>query len=71
MATWLHADPSFLVVKGKQIDPLGNEASTAVQIGWCLRKFVDAGSKSEVLDFSLTRSSRPPTQISADSDDSD
>lgn len=61
----------IIFVKGKQIDPLGNEASTAVQIGWCLRKFVDAGLKSDVLDFSLTRSSRPPTQMSPDSDDSD
>jgi hypothetical protein len=60
-----------LVVKGKQTDPLGNEKSTAIQIGWCLRKFVDAGSKSDVLDFSLSRSSRPPTRNPPDSDDSD
>ncbi|KAA8627080.1 hypothetical protein PtrSN002B_001744 [Pyrenophora tritici-repentis] len=61
----------IIFVKGRQIDPLGNETSTAVQIGWCLRKFVDAGSKSDILDFSLTRSSRPPTRSSPDSDDSD
>jgi hypothetical protein len=61
----------LLVVKGKQVDPLGNEKSTAVQIGWCLRKFVDAGAKSDVLDFSLSRSSRPPANNSPDSDDSD
>ncbi|KAF2711697.1 hypothetical protein K504DRAFT_480645 [Pleomassaria siparia CBS 279.74] len=30
----------IIFVKGKQIDPLGNETSTAVQIGWCLRQFV-------------------------------
>jgi hypothetical protein len=68
-----HNDPLTcrLVVKGKQIDPLGNEKSTAIQIGWCLRKFVDAGSKSDVLDFSLSRSTRPPARISPDSDDSD
>ncbi|EMD97033.1 hypothetical protein COCC4DRAFT_171346 [Bipolaris maydis ATCC 48331] len=61
----------IIFVKGRQIDPLGKETSTAVQIGWCLRKYVDAGDKSDVLDFSLTRSTRPPTRSSADSDDSD
>lgn len=61
----------IIFVKGKQIDPLGNEKFTAVQMGWCLRKFVDAGSKSDVLDFSLSRSSKPPTRESPASDDSD
>ncbi|OAL45096.1 hypothetical protein IQ07DRAFT_648846 [Pyrenochaeta sp. DS3sAY3a] len=61
----------IIFVKGRQIDPLGNEKTTAVQIGWCLRKFVDAGPKSDILDFSLTRSSRPPTRNAPDSDDSD
>lgn len=61
----------IIFVKGKQIDPLGNERSTAVQIGWCLRKFVDAGPKSDILDFSLSRSSRPPTRDPPSSDDSD
>jgi hypothetical protein len=61
----------YLVVKAKQIDPLGNEKSTAVQISWCLRKFVDAGAKSDVLDFALSRSIEPPTRMSPDSDDSD
>jgi hypothetical protein len=58
-------------VRGKQIDALGNEDSIAVQMGWCLRKYVDAGSKSDVLDFSLTRSLPPPTANASDSDDSD
>jgi hypothetical protein len=61
----------IIFVKGKQIDPLGTERSTAVQIGWCLRKFVDAGPKSGILDFSLSRSSRPPTRDPPSSDDSD
>ncbi|KAJ4375210.1 hypothetical protein N0V83_002296 [Neocucurbitaria cava] len=61
----------IIFVKGRQMDPLGNERSTAVQIGWCLRKFVDAGSKSDILDFSLSRSSRPPARSPPDSDDSD
>ncbi|CBY01941.1 hypothetical protein IAQ61_006534 [Plenodomus lingam] len=61
----------MIFVKGRQIDPLGNEKPTAVQIGWCLRKFVDAGPKSSILDFALTRTSRPPTRNEPDSDDSD
>jgi hypothetical protein len=64
-------DTQIIFVKGKQIDPLGNETSTAVQIGWCLRKYVDAGPKSDILDFSLSRTSKPPAQDDADSDDSD
>lgn len=61
----------IIFVKGKQVDPLGRETPVAVQIGWCLRKFVDAGPKSDVLDFSLTRTSRPPTRDSPASEDSD
>ncbi|KAF2268461.1 hypothetical protein CC78DRAFT_371051 [Lojkania enalia] len=61
----------IIFVKGKQIDPLGNVKTTAVQIGWCLRKYVDAGPKSDVLDFSLSRSSKPPTRESPASDDSE
>jgi hypothetical protein len=61
----------IIFVKGKQVDPLGKEKPMAVQIGWCLRKFVDAGPKSDVLDFSLSRSCKPPTRESPGSDDSD
>jgi hypothetical protein len=61
----------IIFVKGKQVDPLGKEKFTAVQIGWCLRKFIDAGPKSDVLDFSLSRSSKPPTREAPGSDDSD
>lgn len=61
----------IIFVKGKQVDPLGREKATAIQISWCLRKYVDGGPKSDVLDFSLSRSTRPPAQDSADSDDSD
>jgi hypothetical protein len=61
----------IIFVKGRQVDPLGNEKSAAVQIGWCLRKYIDAGPKSDILDFSLSRTSRPPTRSSPDSDDSD
>ncbi|KAF2996398.1 hypothetical protein E8E13_001360 [Curvularia kusanoi] len=65
------SENQIIFVKGRQTDPLGNEKSTAVQIGWCLRKFVDAGAKSDVLDFSLSHSSRPPTDDPPSSDDSD
>lgn len=62
----------IIFVKGHQIDPLGKEKFAAVQVGWCLRKFIDAGSRSDVLDFSLSRSSPPPTrEDSISSDDSD
>jgi len=61
----------IIFVKGRQMDPLGNEKPTAVQIGWCLRKFVDAGAKSDVLDFALSRSLKPPVRSESDSEDSD
>jgi hypothetical protein len=62
----------IIYVKGRQIDPLGIEKFTAVQIGWCLRKFVDAGPKSDVLDFSLSRSCVPPARDGdGSSEDSD
>jgi hypothetical protein len=61
----------IIFVKGKQTNPLGDERFTAVQMGWCLRRFIDAGAKSDILDFSLSRATRPPTRESPDSDDSD
>lgn len=61
----------IIFAKGKQIDPLGKETSTAIQIGWCLRKFIDAGPQSDILDFSLSKTSRPPARDVASSDDSD
>lgn len=57
--------------KGRQIDALGRETPTAVQMGWCLRKFVDAGSRSDVLDFALRRSVKPPVRDEEESEDSD
>jgi len=59
----------IIFVRGKQVDPLGKEKPMAVQVGWCLRKFVEP--RSEVLDFSLLRTTRPPTRESVSSDDSD
>lgn len=66
------SENQFIFVRGRQLDPLGGEKSTAaVQISWCLRKFVDAGATSDVLDFPLSCSSRPPTEEPAGSEDSD
>ncbi|KZM26141.1 uncharacterized protein EKO05_0000470 [Ascochyta rabiei] len=65
------SENQIIFVKGRQTDPLGNEKSTAVQIGWCLRKFIDAGAKSDVLDFSLSHTCRPPTEDPPSSEDSD
>jgi hypothetical protein len=59
----------MIFVKGKQLDPLGQEKPTAIQIGWCLRKYVEP--RSDILDFSLSRSTKPPTTDSPHSDDSD
>ncbi|KAF2878124.1 hypothetical protein BDV95DRAFT_624683 [Massariosphaeria phaeospora] len=30
----------IIFVKGKQVDPLGTESCTAIQMGWCLRKYL-------------------------------
>lgn len=60
-----------LVVKGKMVDPLGKVQSTAIQIGWCMSKYVDAGAKADILDFALSRSIHPPARYTVDSDDSD
>jgi hypothetical protein len=59
----------IIFVKGRQIDPFGKEKPLAVQVGWCLRKFVEP--RSDVLDFSLARSCRPPTREPPQSDESD
>ncbi len=54
------AKNTIIFVKGKQIDPFGKEAPLAVSVGWCARKFVEP--TSEVLDFELMRTVRPPTR---------
>lgn len=59
----------IIFVKGRQIDPFGGEKPLAVQVGWCLRKFVEP--RSDVLDFSLARSCRPPTREPPASEDSE
>lgn len=59
----------IVFVRGTQRGPLGHESPVAVQIGWCLRKYVEP--RSEVLDFALSRNSRPPTREPPPSEDSD
>ncbi|KAE9981654.1 hypothetical protein EG328_011488 [Venturia inaequalis] len=59
----------IIFVKGRQIDSFGGEKPLAVQVGWCLRKFVEP--RSDVLDFSLARSCRPPTREPPASEDSE
>jgi hypothetical protein len=59
----------IIFVKGKQVDPFGAEKPLAVQVGWCLRKYVEP--RSDVLDFSLARSCRPPTREPPQSEESD
>lgn len=59
----------IIFTKGKQFDAFGKESPLAVQIGWCLRKYVVP--KSDVLDFSLARSVLPPTREPPRSEDSD
>jgi hypothetical protein len=59
----------IIFVKGKLTDPFGHESPVAVQVGWCLRKYVEP--RSEVLDFALARSCRPPTREPPQSEDSD
>jgi len=59
----------IIFVKGKQVDPFGVEAPLAVQVGWCLRKYVEP--RSEILDFALARSCKPPTREPPSSEDSD
>jgi hypothetical protein len=59
----------IIFVKGQQVDPFGAEAPLALQVGWCLRKYVEP--RSDVLDFALARSCRPPTREPPQSDESD
>ncbi|KAF2422436.1 hypothetical protein EJ08DRAFT_640854 [Tothia fuscella] len=59
----------IIYVKGRQYDMFGVESPLAVQIGWCLRKFVE--KRSGVLDFALARSCRPPTREVPVSEDSE
>jgi hypothetical protein len=59
----------IIYTKGKQTDAFGKESPLAVQISWCLRKYVVP--RSDVLDFSLARSVLPPTREPPRSEDSD
>jgi hypothetical protein len=61
----------IIFVRGAQTSPFGGgrAAPLAVQVGWCLRKYVEP--RSDVLDFALARSCRPPTREPQPSEESD
>lgn len=59
----------IIYVKGKQTQPFGKELPIAVQVGWCLRKFIEP--RSEILDYALARNVKPPTREPPSSEDSD
>jgi hypothetical protein len=61
----------IIFVRGAQTDPFGGgrAAPLAVQVGWCLRKYVEP--RSDVLDFALARSCRPPTREPQPSEESE
>jgi hypothetical protein len=61
----------IIFLRGAQTDPFGGgrAAPLAVQVGWCLRKYVEP--RSDVLDFALARSCRPPTREPQPSEESD
>ena len=59
----------IIFTKGKQIDAFGKELPLAVQVTWCLRKYVVP--TSDILDFSLARSVLPPTREPPRSEESD
>lgn len=51
----------IIFVRGSAKDGFGADMGPlAVQTGWCLRKYVEP--RSDVLDFALSRSVRPPTR---------
>lgn len=65
------SDNQIIFVKGRQVDALGRESSTAIQISWCLQQYTDAGRRSDILDFALAKSTSPPVREAPSSDDSD
>jgi hypothetical protein len=65
------SDKQIIFTKGKQIDPLGTEKPTAIEISWSLRKFLDAGPKSTILNCTLQRSTKPPCFKAPGSEDPD
>jgi hypothetical protein len=58
-----------IFVKGKRVDPLGQEGVVAIQMSWVLRRYVEP--RSSVLDFLLSRTPWPPARSPPSSVDSD
>lgn len=66
------SENQIIFAKGRQVDALGKESATAIQISWCLKRYTDVGGKrSNVLDFALSRTGRMPVREVAGSEDSD
>jgi hypothetical protein len=61
----------IIFVRGAQTFPFGGGRAgpLAIQTGWCLRKYIEP--RSDVLDFALARSCRPPTREPQPSEESD
>jgi len=58
---------TIIYVKGTQVGPFGVESTLAVPVGWRLRQFVE--TKSDILDFALSRTVKPPVKDMAGSTD--
>lgn len=53
---------TIIFVKGTLLGPVGGATPAAVPIGWRLRKYVEP--KSDILDFALSRITKPPVKDS-------
>lgn len=58
---------TIIYIKGRQVGPFGREAALAVPVGWRLRKYIEP--KSDVLDFALSRTVKPPVKDNGTGDD--
>ncbi|KAF1816311.1 hypothetical protein P152DRAFT_463920 [Eremomyces bilateralis CBS 781.70] len=47
-----------IFLRSQHTDPLGHQSIVATQVGWCLRNYIEP--RSDVLDFGLAKSCRPP-----------
>ncbi|KAK5282422.1 hypothetical protein LTR16_005833, partial [Cryomyces antarcticus] len=59
----------IIFARSLAFDAFGRAVPAAVSISWCLRQYVEP--RSDVLEFVLGRSARPPTREYSRSEDSD
>ncbi|KAF2835195.1 hypothetical protein M501DRAFT_942665 [Patellaria atrata CBS 101060] len=59
----------LIFIKGTTRDTLGRERTAAVRCSWCQKKYVEP--RSDILDFSLSRTTRMPVREDGGSVDSD